>query len=100
MDGYLITDQGISEAISREEKQGRKLACARGCASCCKSHETIPVYPLELMGMFWYATEVLEGELREKLKTQLRNLEALQSCPFLVDNACALHVVRRKSCAN
>jgi len=62
LDAYLITDQGISESIKREEKQGKKLACARGCASCCKSHETIPVYPLELMGMSWYAAEVLAGE--------------------------------------
>lgn len=98
MDAYLITDQGISAAISREEKQGKKLACARGCSSCCKSHETIPVYPLELMGMSWYAVEALEGELRDKLKTQLRNLEELQSCPFLVDNACAIHAVRPMAC--
>ncbi|MDX2503237.1 MAG: hypothetical protein QNL62_01985 [Gammaproteobacteria bacterium] len=43
------------KGIKREEKQGKKLACARGCAACCRSHETIPVYPLELMGMSWYA---------------------------------------------
>lgn len=98
MDAYLITDQGISESIKREEKQGKKLACARGCATCCKSHETIPVYPLELMGMSWYATEVLDGELRERLKTQLRNLENLKSCPFLIDNACAIHAVRPMAC--
>ena len=98
MDAYLITDQGISEAIKREEKQGKKLACARGCAACCKSHETIPVYPLELMGMSWYATEVLEGELRERLKTQLKNLHSIQSCPFLIDNACSIHPVRPMAC--
>lgn len=98
MDAYLITDQGISESIKREEKQGKKLACARGCATCCKSHETIPVYPLELMGMSWYATEVLDGELRERLKTQLRNLENLKSCPFLIDNACSIHAVRPMAC--
>ncbi len=98
MDAYLITDQGISEAINREEKQGKKLACARGCATCCKSHESIPVYPLELMGMSWYATEVLGGELRDKLKEQLRNLELIQSCPFLLDNACSIHAVRPMAC--
>ena len=98
MDAYLITDQGISEAVKREEKQGKKLACARGCATCCKSHETIPVYPLELMGMSWYATEVLEGELRERLKTQLKNLDNIQSCPFLIDNACSIHPVRPMAC--
>lgn len=94
MDAYFITDQGITESIKHEEKQGKKLACTRSCASYCKSHETIPIYPLELMGMSWYATEVLEGKLREKLKTQLRNQESLQPCLFLVENACSLHAVR------
>ncbi len=98
MDAYMVTDQGITESIKREEKQGKKLACARGCASCCKSHETIPVYPLELMGMSWYATEIIDGELREKLKTQLRNLDTFQSCPFLIDNACSIHAVRPMAC--
>jgi len=76
----------------------KKLACARGCASCCKSHETIPVYPLELMGMSWYAAEVLAGELRDSLKTQLRNLQQIKSCPFLIDNACSIHAVRPMAC--
>ena len=98
MDAYLITDQGISEAISREEKQGKKLACARGCASCCQSHETIPVYPLELMAMSWYVIEMLSGELRSRLKEQLANLDTLNSCPFLVDSACAIHAVRPMAC--
>jgi len=98
MDAYLITDQGISEAIKREEKQGKKLACDKGCASCCKSHETIPVYPLELMGISWYAAEVLAGELRQKLKEQLGQLETQQSCPFLLDNACSIHPVRPMAC--
>ncbi len=98
LDAYLITDQGISESIKREEKQGKKLACARGCASCCKSHETIPVYPLELMGMSWYAAEVLAGETRDSLKTQLRNLEQIKSCPFLINNACSIHAVRPMAC--
>ncbi|MCK5698035.1 MAG: YkgJ family cysteine cluster protein [Gammaproteobacteria bacterium] len=98
MDAYLITDQGISESINREEKQGKKLACARGCATCCESHETIPVYPLELMGMYWYATEVLSGELRNMLKAQLHHLDTLQSCPFLIENSCSIHAVRPMAC--
>lgn len=100
LDAYLITDQGISESIKREEKQGKKLACARGCSSCCRSHETIPVYPLELMGMTWYATEVLEGDIRDALNKQLRNLENLQSCPFLINNACSIHPLRPMACRN
>ena len=98
MDAYFITDQGISEAIKREEKQGKKLACTQGCATCCQSHESIPVYPLELMAMYWYAAEVLSGELREALKKQLRHVDTLQSCPFLIDNSCSIHAVRPMAC--
>ena len=98
MDAYLILDQGISESIKREEKQGKTLACSKGCSTCCKSHESIPVYPLELMGMFWFATEVLDGKLRESLKAQLKQLENIQSCPFLIDSVCAIHSVRPMAC--
>ncbi len=105
MDAYYVTDQGISEAIKREEKQGKILACAQGCATCCKSHETIPVYPLELMGMSWYAIEVLGvasnklgNTLRNDLITQLKHLDSLQSCPFLLNNSCSIHPVRPMAC--
>ena len=57
LDAYFIADQGIYEGISREEKQGRKLACTKGCSNCCKAHLTIPIYPLELLGLYWYTTE-------------------------------------------
>lgn len=100
LDAYLVTDQGISEGIKREEKQGKSLACSQGCASCCQSHETIPVYPLELMAMSWYVIEVIEGELREKLKNQLRHSDDLKTCPFLINNSCSIHAVRPMACRN
>ncbi len=98
MEAYFITDQGISEAIRRKEKQGQPLACAQGCASCCQSHESIPVYPLELMGMSWYAIEQLEGEQRDQLKQQLSQLETHDACPFLLNNSCSIHAVRPMAC--
>ena len=48
--------------------------------------------------MSWYAVEVLEGELRDALTTQLKNLENLHSCPFLINNACSIHAVRPMAC--
>lgn len=100
LDAYLITDQGVSEGIKREQKQGKKLACAKGCASCCHSHQTIPVYPLELMGMSWYVVEILQGDLRAKLKQQLTALDQIDHCPFLIDNACSIHPLRPLACRN
>ena len=90
-----ITNQGVAAAIKTD---GRKLACARGCASCCRSHADIPVYPLELMGLYWYAVEKLEGETRESVRRQLLRHRELGACPFLVDEACAIHPLRPMAC--
>ena len=53
---YHTTDQGVAQGIRHAERQGRTLACARGCAACCRSHNDIPVYPLELAGIAWFVT--------------------------------------------
>jgi Fe-S-cluster containining protein len=91
----FITNQGVAAAIKAD---GRKLACARGCASCCRSHPDIPVYLLELMGLYWYTVEKLEGQIREKVRRQLARHSELASCPFLVDEACAIHPMRPMAC--
>ncbi len=90
-----LTDQGVAAAIKAD---GRKLACGRGCASCCRTHTDIPVYPLELMGIAWYATEKLTGDLRERVRAQLLQHRDLGACPFLVDAACAIHPLRPMAC--
>lgn len=64
LEACAIVDAGINEAIRREEKQGRSLACHKGCAACCRSHTTIPVYPLELIGINWYVVEKITAPVR------------------------------------
>ena len=98
LDAYSIIDKGVSVAIAREQKQGRELACAKGCSSCCASHQDIPVYPLELMGMSWYVIEKLQSRLREQLKEQLLNLEKINTCPFLLAGSCSIHPMRPAAC--
>jgi Fe-S-cluster containining protein len=95
---YRTTDQGVAQGIRQGERQGRTLACTRGCAACCRSHSDIPVYPLELAGIAWFVTEQLKGKLREKLQEQLAQHRANPSCPFLVDEACAIHPLRPMAC--
>ncbi len=98
LEAYRITDAGVAEGIRREERQGRTLACARGCAACCRSHATIPVYPLELMGMTWYAVERLPAPLRARVRENLQHNADIAACPFLVDEACAIHPLRPQAC--
>jgi len=98
LEAYHIIDKGVAEGIRREELQGRTLACCKGCAACCRSHKTIPVYPLELAGMTWYATEKLKEPLRSGLRNQLENHRELDSCPFLVGDVCSVHPLRPVAC--
>lgn len=89
---------GVEEGIAAGEAAGRRLACGRGCATCCRTHGDIPVYPLELMGVYWFAVEKLAGETRARVLAQLANHRQLDRCPFLVDEACAIHPVRPMAC--
>ena len=98
IEAYYMVDKGIAEAIHREDKKKRTVACRKGCSSCCKTHQTIPVYPLELVGISWYVTEKISGAEREVLKQQLRSHRENDPCPFLLNGFCLVHPMRPISC--
>lgn len=96
LNAYYIVDKGIAEAIRREKK--RRVACAKGCSSCCRTHKTIPVYPLELVGISWYVVEKISGHERETLKRHLKYYKENEPCPFLMNGSCIIHPMRPISC--
>jgi hypothetical protein len=98
LDAYHVVDTGVADALAREEKNARRLACAKGCSNCCRTHKDIPVYPLELVGISWYVTEKLGEPERSVLKRQLREHAEGEPCPFLVHGACSVHPVRPVAC--
>ncbi len=98
LDAYFIADKGIHESIQQRLRQGQKLACTKGCSSCCKTHSTIPVYPLEVIGIYWYTTEQIDKEVQAILKLQLREFTIEDSCPFLMECICRIHAVRPLAC--
>ncbi len=98
LESYSITDQGVSAAIESETSIDRKLACHRGCAACCRTHTSIPVTPIELVGISWHVTEKIEGTTREKLQSQLQKHQSGEACPFLVDNVCSIYEFRPYAC--
>lgn len=98
LDSYFTADKGIFESVLREEKKGRTLACAKGCSTCCTTHVTIPLYPLEILGIYWYVILKVNGNKREKMKDQLNSFKSGNSCPFLVDGACGIHPLRPLAC--
>jgi len=98
LDAYHVIDKGVLKSAEAERKKGRILACEKGCSNCCRTHQDIPVYPLELVGISWYAAEKLTGLHRESLKKQLYAFREMQPCPFLLDGVCAIHPVRPMAC--
>ncbi|GAB6097847.1 YkgJ family cysteine cluster protein [Desulfatiferula olefinivorans] len=99
LDAYYIADAGIHEQIRRDTvKHKRRLACAKGCSTCCKTHVTIPVYPLELVGLFWYLSDVIGPDRKDAVLGQLESYVPGRGCPFLVDESCAVHPMRPLAC--
>lgn len=97
-DAYFSADQGIFESIEIELRKGRTLACARGCSACCKTHVTIPVYPLELMGINWYMSEKAHHDSYETILSQMLDFAPGKGCPFLIEGACGIHPMRPLAC--
>jgi len=87
IDAYHQIDIGVQEATRREVHQGRTLACVKGCAACCRSHQDIPVHPLEIMGLYRYCVEQLREPARERLRQRLARAE---------DRLLPFHGIRRK----
>ncbi|OGW40979.1 MAG: hypothetical protein A2Y97_03075 [Nitrospirae bacterium RBG_13_39_12] len=98
LDAYYLIDKGIDKAVKSELKKGKKLACSKGCSNCCITHKTIPVYPMELVGLSWYVTEKIRGTMREVVKNQLKKYKENSPCPFLLEGSCSVHPMRPISC--
>ncbi|PID78202.1 MAG: zinc/iron-chelating domain-containing protein [Deltaproteobacteria bacterium] len=98
LDAYYTADRGIYKSILKEERKGRKLACAKGCSTCCTTHVTIPVYPLEILGIYWFVILKTAETLKKKLKSNLELFSHGKSCPFLVDGSCGIHPMRPLAC--
>jgi Fe-S-cluster containining protein len=99
LDAYYTADLGVYQAIDKELSSGKRvLACSKGCSSCCRTHVTIPVYPLELLGLYWYMLDVVEENTRETLIRQLYEFAPGKGCPFLIEGACGVHPLRPLAC--
>jgi Fe-S-cluster containining protein len=99
LDAYAIADTGVAVAVKNMEKrQKRKLACGKGCGNCCVHQKDLPLYPHEIVGIYWYASEKISGPIRDLLRNRLAVDAVASGCPFLIDNSCAIHPVRPIGC--
>ena len=98
LDAYHIVDVGISIELTEEEaKRKAKVACHQGCSNCCL-RPTVPITSLELMGISWFATEKLKGNVRDTVKKQLLYHRQTTQCPFLVNSVCSIYLMRPIAC--
>jgi uncharacterized protein len=99
LDGCAIADTGVAVAARAEEKlRGAKLACGEGCGNCCAHQKDLPVYPHELVGIYWYVAEKTGARERGLLRARLAGHTAGGACPFLLDGRCSIHPVRPLGC--
>jgi Fe-S-cluster containining protein len=99
LEAFAIIDRGISGAIQEHEKKFKtRPACSKGCGPCCRTHKDIPLYPLEMVAIYWHAIEKLEQPLRGMVKKQLLEHKKGEACPFLLEGACSIHPFRPIAC--
>ncbi len=99
LDAYEIIDKGVGVAIEDEKRRRKgRLACRKGCDNCCRTHKDIPVYPHEMVGIYWFVTEKTAGTVREIIKRQLSMCSERGACPFLADGSCSIHPLRPAAC--
>lgn len=99
LDAYEIIDKGIVVAIDDEKKRRKvRLACRNGCDNCCRTHKDIPVYPHEMVGLYWFGAEKTAGAFRGILRRQLSSHREGDACPFLANGSCSVHPLRPAAC--
>jgi Fe-S-cluster containining protein len=99
LDAYAIADTGVAVAVRDEEKRKKvELACTKGCGNCCVHQKDLPVYPHEVVGIYWYVSEKMAPSLRSTLREQLAAHTPGSACPFLVDQSCSIHPIRPVGC--
>ncbi|MBF0456464.1 MAG: YkgJ family cysteine cluster protein [Nitrospirae bacterium] len=99
LDAYAIIDKGIAHAIEKEIKKHKSpLACKNNCDSCCRTHTDIPVYPHEMTGIYWFAAEEMDHNVRTLLRQRILTPPTDASCLFLINASCSIHPVRPAAC--
>lgn len=99
LDAYALADTGVAIAVREtEKKRGKKLACGKACGSCCVHQKDLPLYPHEIVGIYWYASERLPGPLRDILRERLARTTSADGCPFLIESSCSIHPMRPVGC--
>jgi hypothetical protein len=76
-----LAGQVIDHAAAATEKEGRRVSCAKGCASCCR--QLIPISPVDTEAFRFYSLAYFRTGV---------------PCPFLEDESCSIYPDRPLVC--
>ncbi|MGE4263263.1 MAG: YkgJ family cysteine cluster protein [Desulfovibrio sp.] len=98
LDAYHICDEAVRTDLAEQTaRRGQGVACGPGCRNCCVD-QVIPVSEFEVLGLWWYASEILEGPLQQELKQRLLGHGPVGECAFLVEGRCSIYPLRPFVC--
>lgn len=97
LDTFFVSDTQVEEHLRKIAKKGVVPACHQGCQACCLE-PSVPITAPELTVISWYASEVLSGDIRARVKKRLIEHNTRLECPFLVDRVCSIYAVRPLIC--
>jgi uncharacterized protein len=98
LDAYHISDEATRADLARETaRRGVAVACGPGCSNCCLI-QVIPVTEFEVLGLWWYASEIMEGQPQAELKQRLLGFGQIGECAFLIDGRCSVYPLRPFVC--
>jgi len=98
LDAYHLSDAATRADLAREAaKRGVAVACGPGCRNCCVD-QCIPVTEFEVLGIWWYVSEIMAGEAQEELAQRLLGHGQVGECAFLMQGRCAVYPLRPFVC--
>lgn len=98
LNAYHICDVTVRAELAAETaRRGHGVACGPGCRNCCVD-QVIPVSEFEVMGLWWFAAEILEGAVQDELKKRLLGHGPVGECAFLVHGRCSVYPLRPFVC--
>lgn len=102
-DAFVRTVHAIAQASARRIPRARELACAGGCALCCRAH--VSVLAPEAFALARAARLVAAGEARVRALAAIipeTNVAARRrngiGCSLLEDNLCSVYAARPLTC--
>ena len=98
LNAYQLCDEAVRADLAEQTaRRGVAIACGPGCRNCCID-QVLPVSEFEVLGLWWYASEILEGPVQEELKQRLLGYGEVGECAFLVDGRCCVYPLRPFVC--